>query len=133
MIAKSSLTSFKGLGATVIPLPPGTLRESSAIVVALVFALTNPQKRHLKALAHARKPVVIIGDSGVTPAVLHEILLALDHHELIKVRVNAEDRESRQATIGAICATTEAVLVQRVGHIATLFRRNPEKPRIDLP
>jgi len=116
-----------------MPLPPVTLRESSAIAVSLVFTLTNPQKRHLKALAHPRKPVVIIGDSGVTPAVLHEILLALDHHELIKIRVNAEDREAREAMIGEICATTEATLVQRIGHIATLFRRNPETPRIELP
>ena len=114
-------------------MPPGTLRESSAIPVTLVFALTNPQKRHLKALAHHRKPVVIIGDSGITPAVLHEILLALDHHELIKIRVNAEDREAREAMIEEICATAEAALIQRIGHIATLFRRNPEAPRIELP
>ncbi|HOW62795.1 MAG TPA: ribosome assembly RNA-binding protein YhbY [Candidatus Contendobacter sp.] len=98
-----------------------------------MFALTNPQKRHLKALAHHRKPVVIIGDSGITPAVLHEILLALDHHELIKIRVNAEDREAREAMIEEICATAEAALIQRIGHIATLFRRNPEAPRIELP
>ena len=98
-----------------------------------MFALTSPQKRHLKALAHPRKPVVIVGDNGVTPAVLHEILLALDHHELIKVRVNAKDRETREAMIEEICATTEAALVQRVGHIATLFRRNPEAPRIEWP
>ncbi|MEI2784083.1 MAG: ribosome assembly RNA-binding protein YhbY [Candidatus Competibacter sp.] len=98
-----------------------------------VFALTNPQKRHLKALAHHRKPVVIVGDGGLTPAVMHEILLALDHHELIKIRVNAEDREAREAMIAAICAGSEAALVQRVGHIATLFRRNHEAPRIELP
>ena len=101
--------------------------------MSLVFALTNPQKRHLKALAHPRKPVVIIGDSGVTPAVLHEILLALDHHELIKIRVNAEDRATRETMIAEICAASEATLIQRVGHIATLFRRNPEAPRVELP
>ena len=98
-----------------------------------MFALTNPQKRHLKALAHPRKPIVIVGDSGVTPAVLHEILLALDHHELIKIRVNAEDRATRETMITEICETTEATLIQRVGHIATLFRRNPEESRIELP
>ena len=98
-----------------------------------MFALTNPQKRHLKALAHHRKPVVIVGDGGVTPAVMHEILLALDHHELIKIRVNAEDRERREAMIAEICAGSEAVLVQRIGHIATLFRRNSDVPRVELP
>ncbi|HHW77365.1 MAG TPA: ribosome assembly RNA-binding protein YhbY [Xanthomonadaceae bacterium] len=98
-----------------------------------VLTLTNPQKRHLKTLAHHRKPVVIVGDSGVTPAVLHEILLALDHHELIKIRVNAEDRATRETMIAEICAASEATLIQRVGHIATLFRRNPEAPRVELP
>ncbi len=98
-----------------------------------MLTLTNPQKRYLKTLAHARKPIVIIGDHGLTPAVLHEILLALDHHELIKIRVNAEDRTQREALIEAICAASEATLVQRVGHIATLFRRNAEAPRIEWP
>lgn len=95
--------------------------------------LSNPQKRHLKALAHHCKPVVIIGDSGVTPAVMHEILLALDHHELIKIRVNAEDRAAREAMIADICIATASALIQRIGHVAMLFRRNPEAPRIALP
>ncbi|MFO1372553.1 MAG: ribosome assembly RNA-binding protein YhbY [Candidatus Competibacteraceae bacterium] len=94
--------------------------------------LTNPQKRHLKALAHHRKPVVIVGDNGVTPAVMQEIVQALDYHELIKIRVNAADRDARDAMIADICVLTTAVLVQRLGHIATLFRRNPEAPRIEL-
>jgi RNA-binding protein len=98
-----------------------------------MLTLTNPQKRHLKALAHARKPIIIIGDKGMTPAVLHGTLLALDHHELIKIRVNAGDRAAREAMIEEVCATSGATLVQRVGHIATLFRRNPEAPRIEWP
>ena len=98
-----------------------------------MLTLTHPQKRHLKALAHARKPIIIIGDKGMTPAVLHETLLALDHHELIKIRVNAEDRATREAMIEEVCAMSGATLIQRVGHIATLFRRNPEAPRIEWP
>jgi RNA-binding protein len=98
-----------------------------------VFDLTNPQKRHLKALAHPRKPVVIVGDSGITPAIIREIALALDHHELIKIRVNADDREAREIMILDLCKETGATLVQRVGHIATLFRRNHDAPRIELP
>jgi RNA-binding protein len=98
-----------------------------------VFDLTNPQKRHLKALAHPRKPVIIVGDSGITPAVIREIALALDHHELIKIRVNADDREAREIMILDLCAETGAALVQRIGHIATLFRRNHDAPRIELP
>ena len=98
-----------------------------------MFDLTNPQKRHLKALAHPRKPVVIVGDSGITPAIIREIALALDHHELIKIRVNADDREAREIMILDLCKETGATLVQRVGHIATLFRRNHDVPRIELP
>lgn len=98
-----------------------------------MFDLTNPQKRHLKALAHPRKPVVIVGDSGITPAIIREIALALDHHELIKIRVNADDREAREIMILDLCAETGAALVQRIGHIATLFRRNHDAPRIELP
>jgi len=97
-----------------------------------MLILTNSQKRHLKSLAHHRKPVVIIGAGGLTPAVMHEILLALDHHELIKIRVNTEDREAREAIIVEICETSEATLVQRIGHIATLFRQNVDAPRIEL-
>jgi RNA-binding protein len=69
----------------------------------------------------------------MTPAVLHETLLALDHHELIKIRVNAGDRAAREAMIEEVCAMSGATLIQRVGHIATLFRRNPEAPRIEWP
>jgi RNA-binding protein len=98
-----------------------------------VLTLNNSQKRYLKALAHHRKPVVIVGESGLTKAVLHEVCLALDHHELVKIRINAQDREAREAIIMEICETAAAVLVQRIGHIATFFRRNPEAPRIDLP
>jgi RNA-binding protein len=95
--------------------------------------LDNLQKRHLKALAHARKAVLIVGANGLTPAVLDAIDEALKHHELIKVKVNAEDREARAALIEHICTALDSELVQRVGHIATLFRRNPEAPRLQLP
>lgn len=77
--------------------------------------------------------MVIIGAGGLTPAVMHEILLALDHHELVKIRINTEEREDREAMIVEICEAAEAILVQRIGHIATLFRRNLDAPRIELP
>lgn len=95
--------------------------------------LTNPQKRHLKALAHERKPVVIVGAGGLSTAVLGELERALSHHELIKVRLNAADREARAAMITQIGQTLDAELVQRVGHVITLFRHNPEAPRVQLP
>lgn len=84
-------------------------------------------KKQLRAKAHALKPVVITGQAGISEAVLKEIHLALDHHELIKVRVNAEDREQRREMSDLIRAETGAELIQSIGHIITLYRKNPEK------
>ena len=95
--------------------------------------LTNRQRRHLKGLAHHLRPVVLLGQQGLRPSVLEEIRIALDAHELIKVRVSAEDREARDALITAIAEGCGAELIQRVGHMATLFRRNPDRPKIALP
>jgi RNA-binding protein len=89
--------------------------------------LKSEQKKLLRARAHALKPVVITGQAGVSEAVLNEIGIALEHHELIKVRVNAEDREQRREMSEFICAETGAELVQSIGHIVTLYRKSPDK------
>ncbi|MBI5041434.1 MAG: ribosome assembly RNA-binding protein YhbY [Gammaproteobacteria bacterium] len=94
--------------------------------------LTDQQKRHLRGLGHTLKPVVILGNAGLTENVLTEIDQALTHHELIKVRVNAADRETRAALIETICAQTKGHTIQIIGHILLLFRRNPKKPRVSL-
>jgi len=87
----------------------------------------NPiQKKKLKAQAHALNPVVMIGQSGLTPAVLKEINLALDTHELIKIKIRAE-RDERNAISQQICTDTQAQLVQSIGQIAVLYRKNPKK------
>ena len=96
------------------------------------MALPEKQRRRLRQLGHALKPVVIVGGQGLRDAVIAEIDGALAHHELIKVRVNAGERTTRDAMIGSICDACGAELVQRVGHVALLFRRNLEKPRIKL-
>ena len=92
------------------------------------MALTKKQKRYLRQQAHALKPVVIVGDAGASDAVVAELDHSLEAHELLKVRVNAGDRELREALIEA----TGAELVQRVGHVAVLYRPATE-PRITLP
>jgi RNA-binding protein len=87
----------------------------------------NPdEKKLLRARAHGLKPVVITGQAGITPNVLNEIDLALTHHELIKVRINAEDRAQRRAMGDQICTSTRSELVQSIGHIVTLFRKSPD-------
>ena len=94
--------------------------------------LTEPQKRHLRNLAHNLQPDIIIGTAGFSEGVAKELELTLEHHELIKMRVNAADREERDAMIRQICETASCELVQRIGHIAILYRA-AKKPVIRLP
>jgi len=84
------------------------------------------KKRHLRIRAHHLKPVVLTGQRGITEAVLTEIGLALDHHELIKVRINAEDRQARKIMAQDICNHLNAELVQLLGHVAILYREKPD-------
>lgn len=93
---------------------------------------SNKQIRHLRSLAHDLKPVVIIGDKGLTQGVIDEIKNALDIHELIKVKVRAEERDERQEMISLITQRTGSTKVQLVGHIVTLFKRSKEA-KIALP
>lgn len=95
--------------------------------------LSAAQKRHLRALAHSLKPVILMGAKGLSDALVAELRLALERHELVKVKLVAEDHEARDALIEALTAATGAALVQRIGNIAVLFLRNAEKPLIVLP
>jgi RNA-binding protein len=88
--------------------------------------LTPKQKQQLKAHAHSLKPVVLLGQHGLTEAVHHEIEQALLDHELIKVRIPGVDRDERQQSITIICQTHHADLVQAIGHVVVLYRKNKE-------
>lgn len=81
-------------------------------------------KKKLKALANTLKPIVIIGQSGLTKPVLTEIERALNKHELIKIKIRAE-RETRQQISHEICAATDAELVRNIGQTAVIYRANP--------
>ena len=94
--------------------------------------LNEKQKKHLRRLGHALEPILLTGGAGVTPGLLAELDSTLAHHELIKVKVRAEDRESRDAMIDALCSASGAELVQRIGHVALLWRPNPERRRVPL-
>jgi len=83
-------------------------------------------KKKLRAEAHSLKPVIMIGQSGLTAAVLAEIELALDSHELIKVRIRAE-RDDRKLISEKICAETGAEPIQSIGQITVIYRLNPKK------
>ena len=92
--------------------------------------LTKAQEKVLRTLAHGRKPIIWIGQQGLTGNVLAEIETALNHHELIKVKFRVGDREMRDALIVDLCARTGAVTVQRIGNIVALYRKNKENPKI---
>ena len=77
--------------------------------------LSTKQKQHLKGLAHPLKPVVMLGNNGLTEGVLAEIEQALGHHELIKVKIASEDRETKALIVEAIVRETGACNVQVIG------------------
>ncbi len=95
--------------------------------------LSPTQRRYLRGLAHPLKPVVQLGTKGLTEAVIKELSLALDQHELIKVRLGTTDHTQREQQIAHLLERSESQLVQHIGHIVCLFRRNIEQPRIALP
>ena len=95
--------------------------------------LTAAQTRFLRGQAHDLKAMLQVGGKGVTDAVVSEVDLALEHHELIKVKVAAEDRDARDVLIGTIADRTGAALVQRIGHTAVLYRPSKDKRHIVLP
>ena len=94
--------------------------------------LTTKQRQFLKGLAHHLSPVVMLGGNGLTEGVLAEIDNALNHHELIKVKIAGADREVKQLIIDAIVRDTKAVNVQTIGHILVLYRQSDDK-KITLP
>lgn len=95
--------------------------------------LSEYQRKYLRGLAHSRKPVVMVGQHGLKDSIFEELEGALAHHELVKIKVSVGDREARDGIIQTLCMRTGAELVQRVGNTAVLFRRNPEKPVVELP
>ena len=96
-------------------------------------ALTNAQVRFLRGQAHDLKAMLQVGGKGVTDALVAEVDLALEHHELIKVKVAADDREVRDGMIAELAGRCGAALVRRIGHTAVLYRPSKDKRQIVLP
>lgn len=89
--------------------------------------LRESQKKYLRGLGHQLKPLIMVGDAGLSESLLAEFESTLDHHELIKVRVRVGDRESRNEIIENLCLRSSAVLIQRTGNVALLYRPNLRK------
>jgi RNA-binding protein len=96
------------------------------------MSLSTRQKKHLRGLTHALQPVVIVAGKGLSENVMAEIESALDHHELVKIKLRCE-RETRQSLIDEIARRCAAEKIHVIGQVACFFRRNPEKQVVELP
>ncbi len=99
-------------------------------------ALKGYQKKFLKAHAHGLKPVVYIGQKGLTATLIESIQEALERHELIKVKfVDFKDRQQKASTAEAVVSEVDCQLVGMIGHMVILYRQqaDPEKRNIQLP
>ena len=94
-----------------------------------MLKLTSAQRSELRSQAHDLDPVVMIGDGGLTPAVMKEISASLNSHGLIKVRVLGDDREARLGFYESICSELGAAPVQHIGKLLVLWRPKEEKKR----
>ena len=99
----------------------------------MTTVLTSAQSRFLRGQAHDLKAMLQVGGKGISDALVAEVDAALEHHELIKVKVAGEDREARDAMIGALADRVGAALVQRIGHTAVLYRPSKDRRQIVLP
>ena len=97
------------------------------------MTLSKNQLKFLRGLCHDLKPVVSVGPEGITQALLDELGIALDHHELVKVKLGVDDRELRSQMIDEICERSGAENVQMIGKTLSVFRPNHNKPVIALP
>ena len=99
-----------------------------------MLKLTPVERSELRSEAHGLKPVVMIGDAGLSPAVMKEIDAALNVHGLIKVRVFGDDRDARVGMYETICAELGAAPIQHIGKLLVVYRPRKdedEKQRSD--
>ncbi|MBW4934441.1 ribosome assembly RNA-binding protein YhbY [Marinobacter sp. F4206] len=96
-----------------------------------MMSLSPEQRREYRAIAHNLKPVIIVGDKGLSDGLQEELERALNDHELIKVKVANQDRDARQEAVNALCEASGAELVQSIGKIAVILRR-AKKPNPKL-
>jgi RNA-binding protein len=93
--------------------------------------LASYQRKKLRGLANPLRPIIHVGEAGVSEAVLQALNQALLDHELVKVRLFAPD--NKKATARVIAEKSGAALCGLVGHTVILYRPNPDDPRIELP
>jgi len=95
--------------------------------------LSERQRKYLRGLGHALNPVLLVGQHGMTPAVIAEAVRALNDHELIKVKFRGAERAARDAGLAELATATQSVLVQKIGHTALYYKRRNDRPGIVIP
>jgi len=89
--------------------------------------LNGYQKKYLKGLAHRLKPVVLIGQHGLTDTVVNNTIQALKKHELIKVKfIDHKKKDQKTTILEALCQQTQSDMVSLIGHVAILFKPHPD-------
>jgi RNA-binding protein len=97
------------------------------------MSLSKKQIKFLRAKCHDLKAVIMLGQKGLTEEVLNELNIALDYHELVKIKLAVDDREARKQLIADICKKTQSEEIQSIGKTLSVYRMNIEKPVIELP
>lgn len=95
------------------------------------MTLSAADKKHYRTIAHNLNPVIIIGDKGLSETLMDELFRALRDHELIKIKIAVGDRDDRAKIIEHLLETTKAELVQQIGKVLVLVKKNPKaKPKL---
>jgi len=92
--------------------------------------IDKTQTKQLKSLAHKLKPIVTVGQHGMKDSINDELTIALDFHQLVKVKINLGDRVERDKLVEELCHQHKANLVQRIGNVAVLYKRNFDKENL---
>jgi RNA-binding protein len=88
-------------------------------------------RRRLRGVAHGLDPVVQIGKDGVTPGLIKQLVQALAHHELVKVKIGSECPDSRFEVAERLGAEPGVQVVQILGRTVAVYKRHPQKPRYE--
>jgi RNA-binding protein len=97
------------------------------------MALSERQKKHLRRLGHELRPIVLVGQRGLNSGVVGELCLALEHHELVKLRARVGAREERDAVLAELARACGAELVHRIGNVGLFYKKNNKLQKILLP
>ena len=99
-------------------------------ITRTIRRMDKSQIKHLKALAHKLKPIVTVGQHGMKESINDEIAIALTFHQLLKIKINLGDRGARDALVTELTSKHKAELIQRIGNVAILYRRNFDKDNL---